>query len=291
MTDLAMPRALVSAAAIPDEWISALPDVIRRLEDRWSLRLSDPYQPGGVTSWVAPAVDDDGRDVVLKVTHPGVETLHESDGLRVWDGDGAVRLLDVITDEQYTALLLERCVPGTTLGATASSEQQDEVLAALLCRLWQHSPGDADLLGFRPLQDMCDYWAAEFDAKLAAQPQHIDAGLARAGIELFRELPASAPSTALLVTDLHAGNIVSAQREPWLMIDPKPYVGDPHYDPLQHLLNDPSRLQRDPLGRSVQMAGLLDLDAERLRLWLFARCVQECFTWPYLREVARAIAP
>ena len=38
-------------------------------------------------------------------------------------------------------------------------------------------------------------------------------------------------------TDLHAGNVVRAEREPWLVIDPKPFVGDPAYDATQHLLN------------------------------------------------------
>lgn len=75
------------------------------------------------------------------------------------------------------------------------------------------------------------------------------------------------------------------------MIDPKPYVGDPTYDALQHLLNCEERLMADPLGLSRRMAGLLDLDPERLRLWLFARCVIEGPERPELLDVARAIAP
>lgn len=288
VTNPAMPRALVNAAAIPAPWISALPSLIAQLADRWSLEVGDPYQPGGMTSWVAPVVDGSGRDLVLKITYPGVESRDEATGLRVWSGDGSVRLYDAVIDERYVALLLERCVPGATLKATASGEEQDQILAGLLARLWRHTPGDAE---FRPLQDMCDFWADEFETKLTARPGFVDAGLAREGMDLFRGLPSSAPSSVLLVTDLHAENIVSAEREPWLMIDPKPYVGDRHYDALQHLLNDPPRLQRDPLGWAARMAGLLDLDMHRLRLWLFARCVQESFTWPYLRDVARTIAP
>ena len=41
----------------------------------------------------------------------------------------------------------------------------------------------------------------------------------------------------LLHTDLHAGNVLAAEREPWLAIDPKPYVGDPAYDVTQHIFN------------------------------------------------------
>ena len=108
---------------------------------------------------------------------------------------------------------------------------------------------------------------------------------------LFRELPATADAQVLLVTDLHAGNVLAAGREPWLVIDPKPYVGDRSYDPLQHMLNCQARLEEDPRGFACRIADLLDLETGRLLLWLFARCVQESPDRPRLGEVARRIAP
>jgi streptomycin 6-kinase len=95
----------------------------------------------------------------------------------------------------------------------------------------------------------------------------------------------------LLCTDLHSGNVLAAQREPWLAIDPKPYVGDPTYDPLQHRLNFPDRLALHATGLAARMADLLDLDAERLRQWLFARCVQESIDQPELFPVVNSLAP
>ena len=95
----------------------------------------------------------------------------------------------------------------------------------------------------------------------------------------------------MVAHDLHAGNVLSATREPWLAIDPKPHVGDPAYDPLQHMLNCEDRLHADPRGLACRMAGLLDLDPDRVRLWLFARCVQESAGCSKLAGVARAIAP
>ena len=82
------------------------------------------------------------------------------------------------------------------------------------------------------------------------------------------------------------GNVLAAEREPWRVIDPKPYVGDPTYDALQHMLNCDGRLHADPHGLVRRMADLLGLKAERLTLWLFARCVQESAQWPQLAEVA-----
>jgi streptomycin 6-kinase len=138
---------------------------------------------------------------------------------------------------------------------------------------------------------MCDQWAGEFEAKLAAGRSTLDPGLAREGIALLRSLPSTADRDVLLCTDLHAENVLEAEREPWLLIDPKPYVGDPTYDPLQHLLNCGQRLQADPRNLAARLADLLDLDRERLLLWLFARCVQESPDWPNLADVAVQLAP
>jgi len=115
--------------------------------------------------------------------------------------------------------------------------------------------------------------------------------LARAAMALFRELPAAAPDNVLLITDLHHLNVLASEREPWLAIDPKPYTGDPAYDVLQHMLNFPERLAADPAAFAARMAGLTGLDAGRVRLWLFARCVQESADDPDLQAVAARLAP
>ena len=109
-------------------------------------------------------------------------------------------------------------------------------------------------------------WADE----TAAQPWP-DAGLVRAGLQLLGELPTSATSHVVLATDLHAGNVLRAQREPWLAIDPKPFVGDPAYDATQHLLNCRTRLAADPRRVIGRFAEHLGIDSDRVRLWMFAR--------------------
>jgi streptomycin 6-kinase len=138
---------------------------------------------------------------------------------------------------------------------------------------------------------MCDQWAAESEAAPAAVCASLDPGLVRAGRTLFRELPRSADRQVLLATDLHAENILSARREPWLAIDPKPHVGDPAYDALQHMLNC-ERLFTDPVGLARRLAAALDLDADRLLRWLFARCVVEGVAeCPRLEAVIMLLAP
>jgi streptomycin 6-kinase len=268
-------------------WIATLPELVAELARRWSLRLGEPFEPGGVAAWVAPARDTAGREVVLKVGWPHFESEHEAEGLLEWNGDGAALVHASEQLDGTSALLLERCRPGTTLTSRPEIEQ-DDVVAGLLRRLWHEpSPGHP----FRSLQFMCDVWADGYERDAEAGRSKLDSALARDGIALFRELPSTADRNVLLCTDLHAGNILRAEREPWLMIDPKPFVGDPTYDALQHMLNCGDRLRADPVSLVRRMAGLLDLDRERLRLWLFARCVQESPHWPGCADIARRLAP
>ena len=283
-----MPRNLRDAAIAEGraDWLATLPTTVAELAGRWSLTVGGPFQPGGSTAWVAPAHSERFGPAVLKVMWRHPEADHEADGLRQWQGVGAVRLYASEEGDDTIALLVERCDPGAALSSRPEAEQ-DTVIAALLPRLWQqpHSPHR-----FRTLQVMCDRWADQYEANPAAR-RPLDVGMANAGVNLFRTLPVPSGHDVLLCTDLHAGNVLAAEREPWLVIDPKPYVGDPTYDPLQHLLNCSGRLTADPRGLARRVAGLLQLDSDRLLLWLFARCVIESAEWPNLAEVARRIAP
>jgi streptomycin 6-kinase len=289
MPAVPLPRQLAAASRSDGRaaWLAGLPAQIQDLADRWSLQLGAPFEPGGQTAWVAPVRNAAHGDVVLKVGWRHMEAEDEAAGLRAWRGDGAIRVFAEDRTEQTVALLLERCVPGAPL-AERPEDEQDRVLTAALRRLWR-APADGAV--FRPLRALCDYWADSFEQKLADGRIRMDPGLARAGAELFRALPASAGDTVLLCTDLHAGNVLAAEREAWLVIDPKPFAGDPTYDALQHLLNCPDRLRADPRALALRMARLLDLDPDRLVLWLFARCVVEAATFPWGPAVARRLRP
>ena len=269
-------------------WLAGLPERVDDLARRWGLEVSEPFQPGGSSSWVAPAHDAAGRDTVLKVAWSHTEARDEAEGLAAFSGKGAVKVYAFEHDGPTTALLLERCRPGDDLRSRPEDEQH-EVIAELLNRL-RRVPLPA-VHRFRPLSVMCDAWAEHAAGLHAAHPEILDPGMVRAGLDLFRTLPQTATEAVLLCTDLHAGNVLSGARRPWLLIDPKPYVGDPHYDVVQHLLNCTSSLQRDPHGLVRRVAGLAGLDPARVQQWLFARCVQECPTSPALAPLARRLAP
>ena len=156
MADMAerfvIPDDLARAAARQgrDDWLAGLPALVTRIAADWQIEIGDPFLPGGATAWVAPARDEAGKDFVLKVGWPHPEAAHEADGLRTWDGAGAIRLCQVSALAEAMVLLLERCRPGTQLRASPP-EEHDLVIAGLLRRLWMKPPPGH---GFRPLSDM-----------------------------------------------------------------------------------------------------------------------------------------
>lgn len=264
---LTIPRSLVASCRddpLRTAWLERLPGLVDDLGRRWSLGLDQPFDgPEVSAAWVAPANRADGTPAVLKVSMPHMEANHEIDGLRFWDGDPTVRLLEA--DDAEGAMLLERCEPGRWL-RSLPEEEQDAVIAGLLRRMWRVPP---DPHRFRPLSEMIDLWVEETLANEARWP---DPGLVRAGLRWFAELARSpGQDQVLLATDLHAGNVLAARREPWLVIDPKPFVGDPAYDATQHLFNCEERMRDAPIATIERFSDLLQVDADRVRMWMFAR--------------------
>jgi len=266
-------------------WLDRLPGALRSLESRWSLKLGAPFADDVSCAWVAPVALAGGTSAVLKLGMPHMEGQHELQGLRFWNGDPTVRLLQA--DDELGAMLIERCEPGTALRALPELEQ-DLVIAGLLRRLWRSPSAQHP---FRPLSAMTDHWSNETLTNIDQWP---DTELVREGLRLLNELPRTAPVEVLLATDLHAGNVLRSKREPWLVIDPKPFVGDPAYDVTQHLFNCQERLRSDPKGTVRRIADLAGVDRERARLWTFARAAAEPRDdWRHddSMTIARAIAP
>jgi streptomycin 6-kinase len=267
-------------------WLEGLRTVVQELEQRWQLAPDAPLSGEEPScSYVEAVRRSDGTLAVLKISMPHMEQEDETDGLRSWNGDPTVRLLE--SDDDLHAMLLERCRPGTTLRVLDECEQ-DVVISDLLRRLWRPLPV---LRRFRPLSALIDYWSNETLAQVERWP---DAGLVQEGLRVFKELPDTATNHVLLATDLHAGNVLRSEREPWLVIDPKPFVGDPAYDGTQHLFNCSARVHSDPDKMIRRLADLLEVDYERLRLWTFARAAAEPrqdWSNRAWMDLARAIAP
>jgi streptomycin 6-kinase len=254
------------------EWLEAAPRLAVEAAEQWGLKLGPPFARGMV-SLVLPACDD----AVLKVQFPHGEDEHEAEALRVWNGDGAVRLL--AHDEERHALLLERCVPGTHLREVGADAALD-VAVSLLPRLWK--PAGAP---FRPLAEEASGWAERMPATWEAAGRPFERRLLEAALEALRELPSTQGEQVLLHQDLHADNILAADREPWLAIDPKPLTGEREFG-VAALVRafELGATRRDLLHRLDRLTSELGLDRDRAARWTLAQTVAWSFGSGYFAE-------
>src|SRR5262249_54314300 len=157
-------------------------------------------------------------------------------------------------DDERRALLLERCRPGTPLWDT--DEDPIAVVSQLLPRLWIVP---AEPHPFRTLADEADRWVRELPERYE-RTKVLDAAL-----DVFRTVDRHARH--LVNQDLHGGNVLRAAREPWLVIDPKPLVGEREIDAVGLLRN------ADNAARWVDALVELGYDRERLWGWGFAHAL------------------
>ena len=256
-------------------WLRGLPGLLEDCARRWSLTLALPF-PNLTFHYVAPAVMADGTKAVLKVGVPGPDLRREAAALRVFDGRGSVRLLE--SDTEAGLLLLERLRPGTVLTTLADEAHDDAattIAASVMRGLWRPAPPGHD---FPTVAD----WGMAF-ARLRERFGGGTGPLPAAQVEraeaLFAELLASSAAPVLLHGDLHHDNILSAQRQPWLAIDPKGLVGEPAYEVgalLRNLWTDRHRHQNPARmleRRAQRLAEELELDPVRVRDWAIAQVV------------------
>jgi len=245
-------------------WLASLPTVVTGLAREWNVQVGAPFE-GSNVSYVAPAMRGT-EHVVLKIQWPDDESAHEADALNVWDGAGAVRLL--AHDVERHALLLERCLPGAYLAAAAGVDAL-AVLIGLLPRLWK-------VVGppFKSLREEALGWAATLDADWDAAGRPCERRLVDATAEFIDQLARSQGEQVLVHQDLHGENVLAAQREPWLVIDPKPLAGEREFSLAPIIRSvELGHSQKDVVYRLDRLSRELQLDRDRVRCWTIAQTV------------------
>lgn len=245
-------------------WVDALPRLVPAQLTAWELTVDgDPTH--GYCSIVVPVRTRDGDPAMLKIAFPDEESEHEHLALRRWAGTGAVRLLRA--DPHRRAILLERLHARNLNGLW--DIEACEIVAALYGRI--HVPALPQL---RSLTTSVAGWTDDLAALPRGAP--IPRRLVEQAISLGAELTADRASTGILIHgDLHYENVLAADREPWLAIDPKPLNGDPHYELAPMLWNRWDELAgyvREGVRRRfyslVEAAGF---DVDRARGWVIVR--------------------
>ncbi|MFJ8645815.1 aminoglycoside phosphotransferase family protein [Streptomyces sp. NPDC093546] len=246
-------------------FVAALPGLVERFLGEWGLRKVGPVMHG-LVALVVPVVTADGARAALKLQLPDEENAGEGAALRAWDGDGAVRL--VAEDAGVGALLLEWLPHGRSLSAVEDAREATAVLAGVLARLVA-APAPA---GLRRLGDMAADMLDGVPEALGRLVRAEDRRLLRDCAAAVREV-AGEPGDRLLHWDLHFDNVLAAEREPWLAIDPKPLAGDPGFELLPALCNrfEPGEVR----WRFDLMTEVLGLDRERALAWTLGRVLED----------------
>ena len=253
-------------------WLESLPSIVELCAERWSLTVGAALE-GQNVSHVRAVELADGTPAVLKINSAEEESEREPDALRLWDGRGAVKLLGY--EESVRALLLERCLPGTPLWAVEDDEEATQIAGQALRRIWRPAPEGH---GFRSLREEAAWWATKLPADWEALGGPFERRVLDEAVTACLELGPDQRDEVVLHQDFHGGNLLRAEREPWLVIDPKPLVGEPEFDAgslardRRWLLGQPgdaARLRR----RLDTLSSELDLDRERVRRWGIAHAL------------------
>ena len=271
-----IPRALIQhVIAIcgrdGEEWIGGLETNVRELEDLWSIKALEPFAAGEF-NYVAPATLENGELAVLKLAPPykTIEIFAEAAHLRAHDGNGAVKF--IAEDRPRKGILIEHASPGKDLAECFKDDEPASVAPAIATLKSSLLPPPTDMSDVTPLDKWFDglrrYELTEFPAEYAIK-----------ALKVYKNLLSRTSQSFYLHGDFHPGNLVSATREPFLIIDPKGVVGPIGYDIACFLNNFNWWQENKPdvdarLEKAVlQFAEAFDIDPFELRQWAFAQMV------------------
>jgi streptomycin 6-kinase len=254
-------------------WLAVLPGIVEELLELWACVLDGTVLHGGVGA-IVPVRRHAGEPAMLKVSFPHPGNVHEPDAFAAWAGRGAVHLHE--RDDGRFAMLLERAQTATLLGLGDGDEAA--AVAGRLCRRLA-IPAPPDL---PRLSELAGTWEEGSLADAAELAHPLPRSVVDAAVATVRDLGRRQPEL-LIHGDLHVANVLRADREPWLVVDPKGCVGDPAYDAgmtikWRPLLLLPASDLRKVLHRLLAIfAEAAELDRERARLWAQFHAVRAAF--------------
>jgi streptomycin 6-kinase len=252
------------------KWLGKLPQIIKEIENGWSLKVQKPYQNLSY-HYVAPCTCDDGGDAVLKIGFPEEDSVvfYEAKMLKMLNGNGAVKLLRI--NEGLFALLLEKATPGENLAELCQKdgEKATEIAIELMRKIWRKAPSESSF-------PTVEKWMKGLER---AAKSNAGTKLFKKAHNYFIELNALSEQKFLLHGDLHHENILSARREPFLAIDPKGLIGDAGYE-ISVFLNNQARWlsnqadRREKLECDVrQFAEAFQIKPRDVKKWAFVQAI------------------
>jgi streptomycin 6-kinase len=290
-----------------EQLIATLPVLIQECSQHWGLTNVEPV-PNLSYNFVAYAKQGD-EEVVLKIGVPRDELTSEIAALRLFDREGACRLIDA--DENKGFLLLERLQPGEMLSKLQDDEEATHIAAQVMLQIWR--PLEAVSLlansekqgsglekfiqlsgwfdGLKRLRAMFNGGTGSLNEKLVDRVE-----------QAVRDFFVENHKPVLMHGDFHHFNLLSSERG-WLVIDPKGVIGPAGYEVGPFLMNPWGELSEKIDYRSITRRRIeilhehLGFERKRIREWGLAHAVVSAWWgiedntgWEYSMQFAEMIA-
>ena len=287
--------------------LAHLPALIVEASQRWGLT---DVQPSSNLSYNFVAFANRGDEqVVLKMGVPNRELKSEMAALRLFDGNGACRLLDY--DEEKYWMLLERLKPGVMLSTLEDDEEATDIAVEVMQKIWRpvehvilseakylddsnerlfsrnersltpsRHPRFAGGVTYEEFIQLSDWFDGlkelrqMFNGTTGPLNEKLVERVERSVKDFFVENH----RPVLMHGDFHHFNILSSERG-WLIIDPKGVIGPACYEVGPFLINPWGNLLSGNNYRGMTKRRIdilherLGFERERIREWGLAHAI------------------
>lgn len=257
--------------AIGQQWLSEIPDIIKKYEEKWNLKVLPPYTL--TYNYVAPVILQNHQEAVIKIGMPWEEEfLNEMEALKLFNGDSVTKLLK--EDRENYVMLIEKITPGTPLSTIDDDDRATEILAGIMQHLHKPLPKNNSFITI--------FEWTKYLREYPENPRQIfPIEIAKEGIALFEYLINSSKDAILTHGDLHHDNVLLGTNNNWVAIDPKGIAAESLYD-VAALIRNPYKKVKEMTNEQIQklfkrrieiLSKELHADAKRIHQWCLAQTI------------------
>jgi streptomycin 6-kinase len=248
-------------------WLRDLPNLIHYCEQKWSMKMKEPYSLS--VNYVAPAAMEDGTEVVVKICIPGEGFLDELEALHLFRERGIVQMID--SDQENGIIILEHLSPGRTLAEVTEDEEACRLAANVMKNLAFPAPTHTRIPTTKAREEELRRLVEGHTNGIGP----ISHKTLEKALKIFTYMNHTIEQYWLLHGDFHHYNVLSAGEGSWTAIDPKGLIGEIEYDLIQFMLNKlPDQGAYEVIEKRADIfTKELDLDKERLLLWGYCHTV------------------
>ena len=245
-----------------DAWLKRLPNIIEYCEQKWSLKMNEPFSLS--INYVAPAIFDEKQEVVVKICIAEEDFTNELKALKLLGKKGVVQVLD--SDEQHRVILLQKLSPGTLLVELADDEKAcviaADVFRKIIVPVCGHLP---KLPTMKEREESLRKLIYDYPKGFGPFSMKV----LKDALRIFTYMNETTSEIFILHGDFHPFNILASGEDEWTAIDPKGLIGEMESDLIQYMMNKlPEQGAYDVMEKRVEIfTKELSLNMERLLLW------------------------